>query len=509
MTDSLKFPLISILSSLFLALFFAISSNVTPVVNGPEFSQAPYLVGESLTYNVSYSNFPSVAHVQVGVVSRGPYSGRDAFQLEAHVETTEIVSVALFSIDNDYSTFVDAENGLPIHALVVTHQGTKESESSRDFAPTSEGTSQSSIGGVFDFLSAFYRLRALSLAPGSTYSLSVKGESDSYTIEVRPTEHQSIKTNAGSFNTIVAQGRVSSSLIRNVQIYFSDDQRHIPVLITAKVATGELRIELAGIELIPPKVLPTVAPLATPIPAPSTTVPVTPGPSTIAATASDEWPFKVGEQLNYQLYLGPTPTVVGTANFQVRGRSRYFDHEGLWLSVRAQTAGPVQKLFVANDQIDSYVDPKSLLPYRSEYKLIEGRRRLNQILTLNQDYGTATSDQRQRIEIPIGTHDYLSFFYAMRTFNLTPPRKSAVSLLVENRPKTLQVSGIRRELIQLHDQKIQAIALTLTTDDPQPDKFQLRVWVSDDKRRLPLRITCVTELGPLRADLAILPTTPQ
>ena len=52
-------------------------------------------------------------------------------------------------------------------------------------------------------------------------------------------------------------------------------------------------------------------------------------------------------------------------------------------------------------------------------------------------------------------------------------------------------------------------ALALTTDDPEPDKYQLRMWISDDRRRLPLRLTCTTKLGPLRADLAILPTAVQ
>ena len=59
------------------------------------------------------------------------------------------------------------------------------------------------------------------------------------------------------------------------------------------------------------------------------------------------------------------------------------------------------------------------------------------------------------------------------------------------------------------ERKLPAIAVSITTDDPQPDKYQLRLWISDDKRRLPLRITCVTQLGPLRADLAILPTATQ
>jgi hypothetical protein len=51
--------------------------------------------------------------------------------------------------------------------------------------------------------------------------------------------------------------------------------------------------------------------------------------------------------------------------------------------------------------------------------------------------------------------------------------------------------------------------LSLTTDDPQSDKYALRLWVSEDNRRLPLRITATTALGPLRADLAILPLTRQ
>ena len=87
----------------------------------------------------------------------------------------------------------------------------------------------------------------------------------------------------------------------------------------------------------------------------------------------------------------------------------------------------------------------------------------------------------------MGTHDYLSFFYLARTFNITPPRRNAVSILINNKPTTLFITSLKREMIQLGSQSIPAIQVSLTTDDPQPDKFQLRAWISDDKRRLPLR----------------------
>jgi hypothetical protein len=242
-----------------------------------------------------------------------------------------------------------------------------------------------------------------------------------------------------------------------------------------------------------------------PIPAPA----LPPNTPIAAPAGTENWPFKVGEQLNYQIFIGGNNTPLGIASFHVRGRQRYFDREGLYFTASAQTTNAAAQLFVARDQVESYVDPKELLPYRTVLNLIEGRRRLNQTLTLNQEGGTAQGDQGTRIEMPVGTHDYVSFFYAVRTFNLTPNRRSAISMLVENKPKTLFVSSQKKETIQLAGREMSAYSLLITTDDPEPDKYQFRMWISDDQRRLPLRISFATQLGPMRADLAILPATPQ
>jgi hypothetical protein len=220
-------------------------------------------------------------------------------------------------------------------------------------------------------------------------------------------------------------------------------------------------------------------------------------------------PFKVGEQLNYRLFLPNIPAPVATATFQVRARSKYFDHDGLMFTVNAQTTNALQKLFVANDTMSSYVDPKTLLPFRTEFSFNEGRNRSAGKLTINQDYGAVTTDKGEKIEIPIGTHDYLSYFYVIRTLNLAPGKRSAVSILVNNKPKTLFIGAVKIENVQIGTETISAILVALTTDDPQPDKFQLRGWISNDKRRLPLRFTAVTELGLVRADLDIIPLVPQ
>jgi hypothetical protein len=505
---SLKAPIIFTLAILFSTLIFPVFGQ-----NGGggayPFSQSPYQVGERLTYNVSFSAFPSAAHAEFQIVSRGQFFGREAIQLRAHVQTADIVNVALLSLNKDYTTYIDPENGLPFRSVETVRDAIHAAESAQDInqpagveaiPPKEKG-----FPGTYDLISAFYRVRALPLAPGAEYRFSVRGEAAEYQVELKVVGHDSINTNVGSFNTIVTQVRLDNSPLRNIRAYFSDDERHVPVLVTARVAQGEWRAELAASEIVKPLATttptPPIAVNPAPLPAPT--------PSPTVSVANENWPFKVGEQLNYQIFIGPNATPMGSATFQVRGRSRYFDHDGFYFSVNAQTTNAMARIFVARDQIESYVDPKALFPFRTVMNLSEGQRRLNQTLNLNQEAGNATSQAGVKIEIPVGTHDYVSFFYAVRTFNLALNRRSVVSMLVENQPKTLTVTSQKRETIQLGERAVPAIALSITTDDPEPDKYQLRIWISDDQRRLPLRISCATQLGPLRADLAILPTTAQ
>lgn len=300
---------------LFLVLgAFALSSSAqqTDDLASRPFSPAPYRVGERLTYNVSFSNFISAAHVELLVASRGTFFGREGIQLKGHVETNGVVNAALFAVNNDYVTYVDPLTGLPFRSEQTIRQASRTAETAAELnqpAGTAAIPSKSmgEVPGTYDFLSAIYRLRALPLSKGSTYALSVRNDNQNYQIEIRVTGREMIKTNVGSFNAIVSQVRVRNESLGSsysLKAYFSDDQRHVPVLIVVRLSAGEIRAELAGSAFVTP---PTVSP--TPIPTP---VPGTPPPRTPVAIprtpVSDEagigdLPFKVGEQLNYQVFL--------------------------------------------------------------------------------------------------------------------------------------------------------------------------------------------------------------
>lgn len=496
MTQSLKPAVVLSSFLLLLALLAPVSAQrKNDVVTAP-FSPLPYQVGERLTYNISFSSFNSAAHAQLQVLARGIFFEREGVQLRAHLATTGIISAALFAMDNDYLSYVDPQTGSPYRSQQIIRDGSREAEAFRDLT-----------GGNFDLVSALYRMRALPLAEGSSYSLLVRGsENQEYHVELRVKGRQTIKTNVGSFPTFVCEVDVKNDSTAdnyNIHIYFSEDQKHVPVLITAKHRAGQVRAELAGSEVLPP-------PIVKASPTPGVVLPGTQpvSPAAPAGTLTG-LPFNVGEQLNYQIFLGSVAEVAATATFQVKARGRFFEQEGLFLTTRAQTTNALQRIFVANDLINSYVGVQTLLPYRTEMTLVEGRRRLNQNLNINQDYGSATIQGGGKFDIPVGTHDLVSVFYAVRTMNLTPPKQSAVSLLINNIPKIVFIDALKKETIRIGNQEIPAIQISLKTDDPQPDKYQLRAWISDDRRRLPLRMTAQTPIGQIRADLAIIPLTSQ
>lgn len=482
-----------------------------PIASSAPFNPAVYRVGERLTYDVSFASFVSAAHVELFVAGRGQYFGREGIQLRAHVETSGVINVALLALNNDYTTYVDATTGLPYRTQQVVREAGRTSEASTDYnqpAGTEAIPAKLSTGdfpGTFDLLSAVYRLRAMPLAEGSAFSLTARNETQEYQAEVRIIGRQLIKTNVGSFNTLVARVSANQGPLMNIRVYLTADEWHVPVLLTAKLKDGEIRAELAASELAaPPKPSPTpaVAPLPTDGRPPVTTrVPAETAPTT---STNLNLPFKVGEQLNYQVYLGNSDQAVGSLSFSVASRGRYFDRDGLLFTATAQTTSAGARVYFVNDKYSSYVDPETLLPFRTELKIAEGKWRDTRGYNIDQDRGAVTTDSSRKIEIPVGTHDLLSAIYAIRTFDLLPKRQNAISILAITQPRTLLITAQQRETITLGGQAIPALLLTLATDDGKLEPLQLRIWVGDDWRRLPLRIAAMTPLGPVHADLNIM-----
>src|SRR5712692_9879726 len=218
----LKFSLkIAQLTALLISLTCTLHAQQKSDASQSPLNPAAYRVGERLTYNVSFSQFVSAAHVELFVAGRGTFFNREGIQLRAHAETSGVVNVALFAINNDYTTFVDPQTGLPFRSQQVVREAGRAAEASNDYnqpAGTDAIPNRLRTGefpGTYDLLSAIYRVRAMPLTEGSSYFITVRNDGEVYQAELKVTGRQLVKTKVGSFNALMTRLNVTHSSLND------------------------------------------------------------------------------------------------------------------------------------------------------------------------------------------------------------------------------------------------------------------------------------------------------
>ncbi|HVF27891.1 MAG TPA: DUF3108 domain-containing protein, partial [Pyrinomonadaceae bacterium] len=145
------------------------------------FSAPSYRVGERLTYNFSFSNFSTAAHAELRVVGRGNFYGRDGIELRAHVKTIGVVSAALYSIDDDFVSYVDPATGLSFRSQQLKRNDAPFGDGMMsDSSETPAQQKPSEFAAASDLLSALYRARALPLSPGVVHPFVVQYDAIEY-----------------------------------------------------------------------------------------------------------------------------------------------------------------------------------------------------------------------------------------------------------------------------------------------------------------------------------------
>jgi len=106
-------------------------------------------------------------------------------------------------------------------------------------------------GYVTDVMSGLLYVASLPLQQGATYSFPLNDGSKTVTINAHVEGKEQIKTPAGTFQTIRVGPEGDYSVLKNrgrIWIWYSDDERHLPVQIRAKLFWGTLTVYLASID---------------------------------------------------------------------------------------------------------------------------------------------------------------------------------------------------------------------------------------------------------------------
>lgn len=457
--------------------------------------QVPFRVGERLTYNISFEKFNNAAYAEIYTVSRGKLGEKDAVELRGILKTKELVSAAFFLLDETRTTFASIETGLPLYIRKTSNASVLPKETINNFTVTPTV--------YHDLLTVICQARN----SGGIGNFSLQEDEKIYTISLQNGVSERIKTDAGEFETNVSTVQsdfLTERGVTNLRINFSSDAAHVPVLFRFKTAKGEFRAELASLQLLDPEISvePTPIPIQTPRPQPTPKPVVMPTPYIENQPLSTDLPFALGETLEYQITNGGQ--MLGLLTLQAKERKQFQGQDSLLLTATVTETQPGQQILFLNNGMRAQVAPDSLTPQQIELNFTGFLSAFNQKFFFDQKSGSVVNSSANQIEVPVGTHSILSLAYAIRSFNLKPSKDPSnpvndtrVAVFLDSKAYVFTLRPSNADIINLQGEKISAQLITVSTGNPNIDQYNLRLWLSNDDKRLPLRLA----FGSYQADL--------
>ncbi len=214
-------------------------------------------------------------------------------------------------------------------------------------------------------------------------------------------------------------------------------------------------------------------------------------------------PFSAGETLAYTVSWSNLLRA-GTATLRVvERRAGESGHEVYAIVAEAASVGWVSAIWHLYYKLDTVVDAATLLPVRASSYSEEGRRRRTKSLVFDRTTGTLRYELRtatlvtRELAFPRETHDALSVLYALRTVTLAPGRRIEWPVVESGKLYYVEFSVTRREVVRTGSASRSAwrIVPTIRQASGQAESSGIVLWMSDDARRVPVKIAVDLALG--------------
>jgi len=241
------------------------SKPVTPAVQRPIPVLQTLAAGfeypqhQTLTYSVDWRVFtagPAVFHLdQVG----------NLLKISATANTVGAVNM-LFPVVDGFQSGFDLKTGCSTGFDKQTQEGRRKiaSDLSFDYAHGKQtrnernlvkGTATHNVTNipacVTDLLSAMFYTQSQPMAPGQTVEFPLADAMRTVSVGMKVEGREEIKTPAGTFQTIKVQATAEEGVVKNrgsIWIWYTDDARHLPVQMQARLFWGTITFHLQSVE---------------------------------------------------------------------------------------------------------------------------------------------------------------------------------------------------------------------------------------------------------------------
>ncbi len=213
------------------------------------------------------------------------------------------------------------------------------------------------------------------------------------------------------------------------------------------------------------------------------------------------------ESFGFEVYWGGM--VVGRARIAVLPTT---DSNQFVVRTTAKANNAIQSIYPVRDTVESWIRVSDGQPLRFHKRLNEGSYSASVRLDFDRREKVVRVKGGHRkgqapdtvVAIPDQVHDLLSAFHAVRSAELVPG-KSITLAIVDNRKlfKQVEVACVGRETVELDHGTFQTLVIEprLHGDALFKSKGKLKIWLTDDTRRMPVQMMSEIKLGTIRAEL--------
>lgn len=245
---------------------------------------------------------------------------------------------------------------------------------------------------------------------------------------------------------------------------------------------------------------------------PSQSHPVKTDRSAAVPASSPRNPFIAGERLSYDVSWADF-IVAAELTIQTDDRRSFDGVDGYHVTAQARTVGLVSGLALkVNDVYDSFIDAATLQPFRAEKRSRHGKKQAQSSVTIDQEHRTARLAGGRTLEIPPDTYDLAGLIFAIRGMDLTMGKARTLAVLEDDKLYTIKVQPETREKITTRAGSYDTVKIaTSMARGRENDKlYNLRMFITNDARRLPVLITAEPSWGSVRVELtSATPAQPQ
>ena len=215
--------------------------------------------------------------------------------------------------------------------------------------------------------------------------------------------------------------------------------------------------------------------------------------------------FDPGEKLVYSIAWFTVPA--GTTVMEVSEGQMMGDHPTSRFITTAKTNKFVSSFYPVESRVESIVDSVTMLPQRMFFKRREGKRKNDFDVTFNHAEGKVQSIKDgvlEMIPLPEGAQDGLSCLYYLRSL---PKLTLGTSVFMnvhhdrKNYRLEVRIEGVEKMKAPWGEVETLRILAVMPFKGIFLNEGNIRVWVTNDERRIPVLMRAKVVVGAVTATL--------